>query len=609
MTCLQSTRRGTAMQIIDFDKVELGSGYWFEKEKLNREVTIGAVYDQFAKSGRIKAFDFDWTEGTEGKPHIFWDSDVAKWMEGAAYILAKSPDAVLEARLDTLIEKIRQHQCADGYFNIYYTVVEPNGRFTDRSRHELYCAGHLIEAAIACDLIGKPVLLECMKKYVDYIYRVFVEERTAAFATPGHEEIELALLRLYRHTGGRRYLELAAHFINTRGTSGDFPKNEAYNQSHLPVREQREAVGHAVRAVYLYTGMAMLARETGDTELLSACRALFDDITGRKMYVSGGIGSTRIGEAFTNAYDLPNDTSYAETCASIAMMFFCRAMLENEDDARYADVIEREVYNGVLSGLSLDGRRFFYENALEINLNEHFIGDRGKPRFPITQRPEIFGCSCCPPNINRLLPSLGGYIFGRGEGVLYINQYTSASLADGGISCAVKTDYPNEGRISVTVSGVGTVALRIPGWCDLFSLNKEYDMRSGYAYVKVDGEPIELGLSLTPRAVFASSDVARDAYRLCVMRGPVLYCAEGIDNAYGLHRYSIAPGFNYCECRSSVASGLMELDVDAQVLVCEGDLYTSRAPSKDSAILHMIPYNAFANRGETDMRVWFAAGI
>lgn len=601
------------MKSIDFTSVELQSGYWFSKEELNRKITINAVYEQFDASGRIGAFDCNWRDGQEKRPHIFWDSDVAKWMEGTAYILAQHADAELERRLDELIEKIRIHQGSDGYFNIYFITVEPAMRFHNRDSHELYCAGHLIEAAIACDAIGKPVLLECMKKYVDYIRRVFVEEKSALFATPGHEELEIALMRLYRYTGERSYLELAAHFINIRGTQDDYCSEQyasyscahsVHNQSHLPVREQREAVGHAVRAFYLYTGMAMLAKETDDAELFAVCRTLFENITRCKMYVTGGVGSSHIGEVFTNAFDLPNDIAYAETCAAISLMFFSRAMGENEVDGCYADVIERAFYNGVLSGLSLDGKRFFYTNPLEINRNEHFKNAFGEAWFPITQRPEIFGCSCCPPNLNRLLPTLGGYLFGREEDTLYIHQYATARMMENGVSCTMETDYPVSGSVRITVEGILKVAVRIPGWCSSFEVNKPYKMEKGYAVIQNDGTPIHLELDLTPHAVFADSRVARDAYKLCIMRGPVVYCAESVDNGPDLHAFSIATDFAWSE-RNVTECGLPEFDISAFRLADSGQLYSSVVPEETAATLHLIPYSAFANRGECDMRVWF----
>lgn len=601
------------MKSVDFSKVMFKSGYWLEKEELNRKITINAVYERFDSSGRLKAFDCDWREGEKNCPDIFWDSDVAKWMEGAAYILAHYPDKKLEERLDSLIEKIRINQRADGYFNIHFMAVEPAKRFYNRDWHELYCAGHLMEAAIACDSIGKPVLLECMEKYSDYIHRVFVKEKSSCFASSGHEEIELALIRMYRHTGMKKYLDLAKHFIDIRGTDEDYNLNPGYRkdymQAHMPVREQKEAVGHAVRALYLYTGMAMLAKETEDTELFSACKALFENIVNQKMYITGGVGSTHIGEAFTNAYDLPNDTAYAETCASIALMLFSRAMLENETDSRYADIIERAFYNGVLSGISLDGKRFFYENALEINLNEHFENAFGSPRYPITQRPEIFGCSCCPPNLNRLLSSLGGYIFGLEDNTLFINQYASSEFEENGVYCSVKTDYPVSGKIIVEAKGIAELALRIPDWCKHFEINTPYHIKNGYAIIENRENIIELKLEMKPCSVFANSHVARDAFKLCFMRGPIVYCAEEIDNGGELHRFSVSPEFCYEEIYNNTLSGLPELEISAFRLETDEKLYSGNLPKKTPAKLRLIPYSSFANRGESDMRVWFNSEI
>ena len=340
------------MKTISFNNVDLLGGYLFDKQELNRKITINSVYDRFDDTGRIGAFNFDYTPDTpeELKPHIYWDSDVAKWMEGACYILTKHKNPDLEAKVDALVAKIKEHQCEDGYFNIHFTIVEPELRFTDRKWHELYCAGHLMEAAVAyAEATGKTDFLDCMEKYADLIHRVFVVEKSAGFSTPGHQEIELALIRMYLYTGKKKFLDLAKHFIDTRGAVEESWK-EDYNQSHLPVREQTEAVGHSVRAMYLYTGMAMLAKETGDEALANACKKLWNDTTLRKMYITGGLGSTPIGEAFSNPFDLPNDQAYTETCAGIGLMFFANAMLALENDAKYADVTERILYNGVQIG-------------------------------------------------------------------------------------------------------------------------------------------------------------------------------------------------------------------------------------------------------------------
>ena len=355
------------MEFIGFDKVSLESGFLHEKQKLNREVTLDAVYNRFYETGRFDAFKCDWKEGMEKQPHYYWDSDVAKWMEAVAYILKKESNPELEAKVENLIDEIEKNQSPDGYFNIFFTVIEPDKRFFERTAHELYCAGHLFEAAVAYfECTGKDRFLKLMEKYADHIIRVFVEEKTAKFITPGHEEIELALVRMYSATKKKKYLDLAKFFIDNRGYAE--AEKEYYSQSHLPVREQKTAEGHAVRACYLYAAMADVAYETGDTELYEVCKTLFADIVNKKMYITGGIGSTRKGEAFTVPYDLKNDKAYAETCAAISLMFFAHRMMRFENDAKYADVIERVLYNGMISGLSLDGTSFFYENPLEIDL-------------------------------------------------------------------------------------------------------------------------------------------------------------------------------------------------------------------------------------------------
>lgn len=607
------------MKSIDFRKVKLKGGFMKDKQELNRKITVNAVYEKFSETGRIGSLDFNYREGNDGRPHIYWDSDIAKWMEGAAYILSEHDEPELEKKLDSIIEKICAHQCADGYFNTYFTSICPARRFSERDWHELYCAGHLIEAAIACDMIGKGALLECMKKYIDLIRRVFVEEKSAKFASPGHEEIEIALLRLYRYTGKREYLDLAAHFINIRGTAGDYvhgekdsvtgyPDHVRHNQSHLPVREQQEAVGHAVRAVYLYTSMAMLARDTGEKALLDACDTLYRSITREKMYVTGGIGSTCHGESFTNPYHLPPEQAYTETCASIGLMFFARAMSENEENGIYADTVERAFYNGVISGLSSDGRKFFYKNPLEIDLNEHFTTEFGAPRWPDTRRSEVFRCSCCPPNLTRLLPALGGYIFSLDDdrSVLYINQYTDCEMHDSDISCVIETDYPASGIIKIKAAGTARTAVRIPAWCTGYRLSVPHEIRNGYAFIDCEHREFELELDISPRLVYADSRAARLAGRACIARGPIIYCAEGIDNGEELHRFILPREITFKEIHNG-GEKLPQLEVGAYRLCDSDGLYFSRAPQKESAQLRLIPFHEFANREESNMRVFFTA--
>lgn len=594
------------MKLIRYSQVDLESGFFFDKQELNRKTTINAVYDRFTETGRIGAFKLGFPDKDPIQPHYFWDSDVAKWMEGAAYILAKSPDPALEARVDEIVEDIAANQGEDGYFNIFFTVVQPENRWSNRDWHELYCAGHLMEAAVAyAEATGKTKLLSCMEKYADYISRVFTEEHAAAFSTPGHEEIELALVRMYRHTGKKKYLDLAAYFINTRGTEADQGR-VSYNQSHLPVREQTEAVGHAVRACYLYTGMAYLAAETGDRALTDACKTLWEDVTHRKMYVTGGLGSTYIGEAFTTPFDLPPDQAYTETCAGIALCFFARGMLALENKAEYADVIERALYNGVLSGLSTDGAQFFYENPLEINLSERFNSVWGARRFPAHRRVACFGCSCCPPNLNRLLPALGGYVYGLDGDTLYVNQFAASHMSDGAVTASISTAYPNDGAVTVTAAGVSRIAIRIPAWCDAYTVNKAYTLADGYAMVENDGTPVTVTFDLTPRKVWADPRVLRAAGQAAIMKGPVVYCAEGVDNGEGeLHSYILPADLTASEAVCA-DYGLPNLTVPCAKRVTDGDsLYRNTPPKTQPATLKLIPYQAFANREETDMRVWF----
>jgi DUF1680 family protein len=556
------------MKHFTYKEAALTDGFVYSKELLNRHTTIDAVYDRFDETGRIGAFDFN-----TQKVHIFWDSDVAKWMEGAAYILAKHPNPALEEKVEALIDRIEEHQEENGYFNIYFTVKKPENRFKDRDCHELYCAGHLFEAAVAyAEATGKERFLRCMEKYADLIHKVFVEEKSAAFDTPGHEEIELALVRMYEYTGKKKYLDLAAHFINARGCS-EKNENFGYNQSHLPVREQTEAVGHAVRAVYLYSAMADLAREIGDEGLKTACKTLYEDIVNRKMYITGGIGSCHLGETFSKPYDLPNAEAYTETCAGIGLMFFCHRMLNLENHATYADTIERVFYNGLLSGLSLDGASFFYENPLEITMLEHFSTDFGERRFPPTQRKRSFACSCCPPNINRLFPRLCEYVYGIDGDTLYINQFAESKLDGGDIRCVMKTAYPLDGSISVRAEGVQKIAVRIPAWCDRYTLNKKHTVENGYAIFENDGEAI-LDFDMTPFTIRANESVIRDMGRICVQAGPVVYCAEGIDNGENLHALAI-PADISAHVSHSKEFGLNTIEVEGfRYTIESGALYT-----------------------------------
>ncbi len=607
------------MKNINYKQVEITGGYWKKKQELNKNVTIDAVYDRFSETGRIKAFKFEWKEGMPDKPHIFWDSDVAKWMEGAAYVLAKEHNDEIYQKVNELIEDIEKNQCEDGYFNIYFTVCEPDARFTNRWAHELYCAGHLAEAAVALyEGIGDSRLLKCMEKYMAYIKKVFMEEKSASFDTPGHEEIELALIRMYNCTKDKKYLDLAMYFINTRGTSEkdlndivNSPEDKTADtglstQTHLPVREQKTAEGHSVRACYLYTAVAEAAALTGDKELFESCKSIFDDIITKKMYITGGIGSTNFYEGFTTPYDLPNKRAYAETCASIGMIYFAQKMMISENKTIYADIIEKQLYNGMISGLSLDGKSFFYTNPLGINLavNNRFPGHttNSKEWNPITQRPPVFGCSCCPPNINRLLASIGEYIYGYEDDEIYVNQFVISTAEINGMKISQQTNYPADGRIIIKSESAKAVHIRIPSWCNEFEIDCDYSVKDGYAVVE-NAECINVNFIMKPVFMEANTGVHNNVGKVAVMYGPVVYCAESCDNTKNLEELFI--------CNDFKAEASFDEYFDANILSVKGvrkisckELYAPVSDNYEDYTIKMIPYAAFANRGESNMCVW-----
>ena len=608
-------------QAVPFQQVDLDQGFWQDRQRINSDVTIWNVYKRFQETGRFDALSCDWREGMPNKPHVYWDSDVAKWMEAAAFILERKPDPQLEAAVDELVDRIADNQGADGYFNTYFTVCEPEARFTRRTDHELYCAGHLFEAAVAyARATGKEKFLGLMRRYADYIERVFKDEKSAAFVTPGHEEIELALVKLYRHTGEKRYLELSRWFVEERGRHEEglyemFPSKHA--QDHLPVRRMETAEGHCVRALYLYSAMADLAYEYQDEEMLEACRRIFLNIVRRRMYVTGGVGSTAYGEAFTVDYDLPNQTAYAESCASIALIFFARRMLCLEADSLYADTMERVLYNGFLSGVSLDGRKFFYVNPLE--LIPQLLNPGQPQREDAVQRVEVFSCSCCPPNITRLMASVGDLLYTFDESTVYVHQYMSglATLPMGEREVVIRqeTAYPWEGHVRLEVSGLrgGRLALRLPGWCDKAALTLDgreaaYTLQGGYAVLTVEQDAcvLELDMEMTARLVEASPLVRADAGKCCVQRGPVIYCAEAVDNGEGLWALELDEDVSAARLEYAEELGLNRLVVRGWRRQPEGDaLYQpARQPVRTPCAIRLIPYFAFANRGVSEMAVW-----
>lgn len=600
------------MNNIEFSDVKITGGYWKARQDINRSVTLKAVYDRFNETGRFEALKCDLRDGDTNIPHIFWDSDVAKWIEGASYILHSEKNDQAVEIIENAIDLIIKNSDENGYFNSHFLVAEKENRFRLRECHELYCAGHLIEAAVAYyELTGKDRFLNAVKKYADYIERAFKIDNTAAFITPGHPEIELALVRLYKATGEKRYIELAKYFIDKRGNC-DEPgiytdwANEYYSQDEIPVRERKTAEGHCVRALYLMCAAADIAYIYKDNDLKTACERFFDSIVNKRMYITGGVGSSNMGESFTIDYDLPNRTAYAETCAAISLAMFAERMLKFGADSRYSDIIERTMYNGIMSGISLDGKSFFYENPLEIDpdFNNINTSTKVKERFPITQRVEVFDCSCCPPNIMRFVASISGLIYGFDDNTVYINQYINSEGDVNGIKISQKTDYPNNGKITVRCnSNKKQIAFRIPCWCKSFNINKKYSIKNGYAYVDLDSEEnIELELDMPVRIISANRRIHSDAGRIAVMRGPVVYCAEGVDNGADIKSIAL-PAESVFELAESEFL-LPILKTEAYRPFESDSLYYEAVDDYEKIPLTLIPYYAFANRGESEMQVW-----
>lgn len=571
---------------------------------------------------------------------VFQDSDVAKWLEGVAYSLAVRPDPKLEERADQVIEVIARAQQPDGYLNTYFTIKEPEHRWQNLQEcHELYCAGHMMEAAAAYyEVTGKDRLLQVMERMAAHIAARFGTGEGQERGIPGHQEIELGLLRLYQVTGKEEYRDLARYFIEERGKNPDYfleerkkrgwvhfdmdPLNREYNQCHATVYEQNEAVGHSVRAVYMYTAMAELAALYHDEKLLAACQRLWDNIVQRRMYITGGIGSTVDGESFTIDYDLPNDTVYAETCASIGLVFFARKMLDNRIDGAYADIMERALYNGTISGMQLDGKNFFYVNPLETE-----PGVSGKlygHKHVLPQRPGWYQCACCPPNLVRMITSLGKYLWTETEDVLYSHLFAGQEAVFAKCDISVESGYPWNGDVCYHVKGktaeAYTLAIHIPSWIQRDQLQVSVNgdkignlcelMRDGYLYLKrIWGarDEVRLTFAMKVRRLYASQKVREDAGCVALMRGPLVYCFEGVDNP-GLLQSLRIPAALEAEpvvCEEGPLAGMTLLKISGIRMTGADDcLYSEEPPREEKAELTAVPYYAWGNRGENQMRVW-----
>lgn len=562
-------------------------------------------------------------EGFRGM--VFQDSDAAKWLEAVAYSLTVKPDKNLEEKADRLIELIASSQDSDGYLNTYYTIKDKEKRWTNLLEgHELYCSGHMIEAGCAYfEATGKRTLLDVCEKNAQHIYNIFIEKGAEGY--PGHPEIELALLRLYDITKNEKYLTLAKHFIDVRGVDSDFfinevkkrnwsvwggdGRNKHYQQSHLPVKQQSDAVGHSVRAVYLYTAMAHLSAEKNDAELYEACKRLWKSITEKRMYITGGIGSTCHGEAFTEDYDLPSDTAYAETCASIGLMFFAMRMLQNEVRSEYADIMEKAFYNTVLAGMESDGKRFFYVNPLEVipgitqkAVTHHHV---------LTQRPGWYTCACCPPNVARLVTSIGKYSYGEKDDTVYCHLYSGGEVSfRNGMKLTVKTEYPYDFSISFRIEGKGKFAVRVPSWSEntsfIFDGEKAMpEIRDGYAYFSIDGKSeITLILDGSVKVLYPSSEIPTLSGMAAVMRGPLVYCFEGKDNKDDVLSLYLSDESSFTAEKSDLLGGTVVIKAEGFRRTKTPDLYSQKKPVFEKESLVAVPYYLWGNRGETQMRVF-----
>ncbi len=599
-------------------------------------VTAHTLLDRCEQAGMLDQVDPDRPNPGQRIPYqsdnakvttqMFWDSDLGKSIETAAYALLRKPDPALERRVDAIVDALVRLQDADGYLNSWYQRIERGQRWTNlRDCHELYNAGHLMEGAVAFfHATGKRRLLDVMARYADHIATVFGPGPGQKRGYCGHPEIELALVKLGRATGEKRYLDLARFFVDERGTQPSYYDAEArargedpkdyhfktyhYGQAHEPVREQHRVVGHAVRAAYLYSGMADVSTEFGDASLVPPLEALWDHLTEKNLYVTGGFGPSAYNEGLTFDYDLPNETAYAETCAAVALVFWASRMLGRCPDRRYADVMERALYNGVLVGLSLDGKSFFYDNPLE---------SRGKHHRWTWHR-----CPCCPPNIARLVASIGTYLYGVAADVVAVHLYCEsvADLEVAGMALRLRqeTRYPAEGEVALVIDPAApcdfTLALRLPGWAKTTTvlLNGEpvdtQQAVDGYLSLRrrwAAGDRVELSMTMPVAFVRANPQIGADQGRVALMRGPLVYCFEEADNGPLLNALTLAPASPFhCEAVPALDGATALVGAGTRELATAGTLYRTDPPRREKAMLRAVPYYAWDHREPGEMLVW-----
>jgi DUF1680 family protein len=574
---------------------------------------------------------------------VFQDSDFAKWIEAASYTLAWHPDPALEKTLDDAVDIVCNAQQEDGYLDTFYIINGLDKRFTNlKDNHELYCFGHLLEGAAAYyETTGKRKFLDALIRYAECIDRLIGPEDGKIHGYPGHEIAEMALVRLYAITKNEKHLKLAKYFIDQRGQKPLFFEEEnrknnngfywkdslfqyQYYQAGKPVRDQHTAEGHAVRAVYLYSGMADVARLTGDESLLKVCNELWDNIVNRQMYITGSIGQAAYGESFSYDYDLPNDTAYAETCAAIGLTFFAKRMASIMPKRTYGDVIEKTLFNGIISGMSLDGKSFFYVNPLEV-IPEASLKDQGKRHVKI-ERQKWFGCACCPPNLARLIASLGCYIHSFRDDALYTHLFMGSEarvkISGADVSVKIETDYPWEEQVDISFNlSVKTkfkYYFRIPEWCGkcvlrLNGIEQKYSNEDGYALIErewSEGDKLSIVFDMPVNFVLSNPHVRENTGKVAVMRGPVVYCAEEEDNGRELFRLHAGEAGsqkdiivrhekNLLEGVTTISfTGKREKDWDCDTL------YRPAASILEDKKIVLVPYYAWANRKAGEMTVW-----
>lgn len=629
---------------VPFTAVLFSDPFWAPRIETNRAATIPHIYRKLEETGRISAFDLNFERPVPSPiVLIFGDSDPAKWIEAASYSLATHPDPELAGLVDRVVDQVIAAQQHDGYLNTHFTRTQPEMRWKNlRDWHELYCAGHLIESAVAHQqAAGERKLLDTLSRYADHIDTTFGLEPGKKPGYCGHPEIELALVRLYHATGKRQYLELSRYFIEERGQHGpdkphyfdleayqrgDDPakfwaKTYEYCQAQVPVRQQEKVVGHAVRAMYLLSAMTDLASEYEDPTLKETCDRLWDNLLNKRMYLTGGIGPSRHNEGFTLDYDLPDETAYAETCATIGLILWNSRMLQFDGHRKYADVVERGLYNGFLSGVSLEGNHFFYENPLS-SAGEH-------------HRVEWFNCPCCPPNVARILASIGGFFYSTSEEGLWVHLFAGSEagieFGDEQVLIRQETNYPWSGAVRFVIDMPDqralrsfTLYLRLPAWCKEYALKingTPYSARpdpSGYLAIRRDwqsGDQVDYEMKMPIRPIFTNPAVRLLEGRIAIQRGPLVYCLEGVDNGgIILDRISLDPQMISRtfteEYRPGLLGGVTVIHGKGYAIDETGwhdELYREEAPTEREVEITAVPYCVWDNRTPGEMRVWLRA--